>query len=432
MNDANVIYYVIFVVCLLLAAFFCSAETAFVGVQKLRLQHLVRSGHRAAAVAARIIEKPEKFLATVLFGINLFETAVATVGTLIAVSFWGQNLGAVLATIIVTVSTLILAELIPKSLAARHAERLALLYARPIEIISMVLYPFVFILSHIGIRMTGLTGGGNKEKPTISEEEFRTAIEIGEEEGVVGEREADMLHNVFKFGDRKAREVMSPRPEITFVEKGTTLKGFLEIYAQYPRSRFPVFEENQDNIIGILSVKDVLMALSKDTMTRESTIDHLVHPAYFAPDIKLASQLLVEMLEHNQHMTVVVDEYGAAVGIISLDQLTSSIVGPIVGELEKVEKEYEVIGANTFQIDGGMRIDEVNETMGLGVPKNDYETMAGFILHLLSRIPRQGEQLKYKNLKIVITKMQGARILEVLVTNEAPKTDVNQTGTAAG
>jgi putative hemolysin len=421
MYDVGVLHFVIFVVCLLVAAFFCSAETAFIGTQKLRLQHLIRSGHRSAEIAARIVEKPEKFLAAVLLGINLFETAVATVGTIIAVSFWGENLGAVIATIIVTLLTLIIAELVPKSLAARHAEKLALLYARPIEIISIILYPLVFVLSHIGIRMTKLASNNSELKPTISEEEFRTAIEIGEEEGVVGEKEAEMLHNVFEFGDRKVQEVMVPRPEITFVEKGMTLTDFFTIYARFPRSRFPVFQDNQDNVIGTLSVKDILMGLAKNEINQQSSIDSLIHPAYFTPDSKLVSHLFAEMVEHNHHIAVVVDEYGAATGVVSLDQMTSSIVGPMIGELEKMEREYEIINENTFQIDGGMHVDEVNEQMDLGLPDGDYETMAGFILHLITRIPKQGEQLKYKNLKIVITKMQGVRITEVLVTKELPK-----------
>lgn len=432
MNDVNVLHFVIFAVCLLFAAFFCSAETAFIGVQKLRLQHLIRTGQRAAVSAARIVQKPEKFLATVLFGINLFETAVATIGTIIAVSLWGENLGAVLATIIITILTLVLAELIPKSLAARQAEKLALMYARPIEIISLILYPIVFVLSHIGIRMTELASDDSLVKPTISEAEFRTAIEIGEEEGIVQEREAEMLHNVFEFGDRRVREVMVPRPEITFVEKGITLADFFTIYAQFPRSRFPVYEGNQDNVVGLLSVKDVLMGLAKGAINQQSTISSLIRPSYFTPENKLVSQLFAEMLEHNHHMAVVVDEYGAAVGVISLDQITSSIVGPMIGELEKMEKEYEIINENTFQIDGGMRVEEINEQMELGLPKGDYDTMAGFIIHLLSKIPRQGEQLKYKNLKIVITKMQGARIMEVLVTKEVPRENLGDKATHSG
>lgn len=423
MGDFNAAHVVVFVVCLLVAAFFCSAETAFVGAQKLRLQHLLRTGHHGARAAIRVVEKPERFLATVLLGINLFETGVATTGTIIAVYFWGQDLGALLATIVVTVVTLVLAELIPKTLAARHAERLAMVYARPIEVISLVLYPAVLLLSRIGVRLTRLASDDSLSRPTMSEEEFRTAIQIGAEEGVVEKREAEMLHNVFEFGDRRAREVMVPRPEITFVKEGTTLADFYGIYARFPRSRFPVYQGNQDNVVGLLSVKDLLMGLAKGEMDPESTIDHLVRPAYFAPESKLVGQLFAEMLEQNYHMAVVVDEYGSVTGVVSLDQMTSSIVGPIIGELEKVEKDYEIINENTFQIEGGMHVEEVNDQMHLGLPEGDYDTMAGFIIHLLSRIPRQGEHLKYRDLKIVITEMQGPRITRVLVTREAPEGD---------
>jgi len=431
-NDVGVLHFVLFAVCLLLAAFFCSAETAFIGIQKLRLQNLIRTGHRAAETAARIIQKPEKFLATVLFGVNLFETAVAVIGTIIAVSFWGENLGAVLAIIIITILTLVLAELIPKSLAARHSEKLALIYARPIEVISVILYPFVFVLSRIGISMTKLASDDFQVRPTTSEAEFHTAIDIGEEEGIVEESEAEMLHNVFKFGDRKVYEVLVPRPETTFIEKGITLADFFTIYAQSPFSRFPVYQGNQDNVVGLISVEDVLMGLAKGEINQQSIIDSLIRPAYFTLENKLVSHLFAEMLGHNDHMAVVVDEYGAAVGVVSLDQMTSSIVGPIVDELEKIEKEYEIINDNTYQIDGGMRVEEVNEQMELGLPKDGYETMAGFILNLLSRIPKQGEQLKYKNLKIVITKVQGAKIMEVLVTKEVPKSDLGDKATHIG
>jgi putative hemolysin len=258
---------------------------------------LIRTGHRSAQIAARIVAKPEKFLAAVLLGINLFETAVATVGTIIAVSFWGENLGAVLATVFITILTLIIAELVPKSLAARHAERLVLLYARPIEIISIILYPVVFVLGHIGLRMTKLASHESEVKPTISEAEFRTAIDIGQEEGVVDEKEAEMLHNVFEFGDRRVREVMVPRPEITFIEKGITLADFYAIYAQFPRSRFPVYQDNRDNIVGVISVKDVLMGLAKGTISQQNVIDSLIRPAFFTPEDSLMSHVLAKMLK---------------------------------------------------------------------------------------------------------------------------------------
>jgi putative hemolysin len=416
----NVWFIVLFLVSLGLAAFFCSAETSFFSVQKLRLQHLVRTNRPGAKAVATILDHPEKFLATVLLGINFFETAVATIGTVIAVSLWGEsrNLALAIATVAITILTLVFAELIPKSVAARFGERLALLYARPIELIGIVFYPFVWVLGHIGIRFTKLASEETEPKPTMSEAEFRTAIEVGEEEGVVEEKAAEMLHNVFEFGNRPVREVMIPRLEIVSIEMGTTISGFLEKYAASPLSRFPVFEGTMDNVVGILAIKDVLMGLARGTVNRDSTIDSLIRPAYFTPETKPISELFLEMRDNNYRMAIVIDEFGGTAGAVSLTQLVEEIVGPVGDELARSEKDYEVIDEYTFQIDGSMRVDEANEEMRLGLPEGDYETVAGFVLHLLGRIPKQGEQLKYHGLKIVITKMRGLKVEEILVTKE--------------
>ncbi len=417
MDSINSLYLVLLLVSLGFAAFFCSAETAFIGIQKLRLQHLMEKGNPRAKIVAKIMERPEKFLATVLLGINFFETAVATLGTIIAVSLWGENLGAALATIIITLGTLVLAEYIPKSLAARHGEKIALSYARPIVLISTILYPFVYLLNHIGIKFSTLSEEGNP-RPTVSEEEFRTMISVGHREGTVEEEAAEMLHNVFEFGDRPVSEVMIRRPEVIFVESSSRLSDFLSLYAETPLSRFPVYRENRDNVIGILSIKDVLMAQAKGNIDSESSIDELIRPAYFTPENKLISKLFIEMRDNNHHMAVVVDEFGGTAGVVSINKLIEEIVGPVGDEMAGIEKDFEVINEYTFQIDGGMRVEEANEEMGLGLPEGNYETVAGFILHLLQRIPRQGEHLRYKDLKVVITKMRGVKIEEVLVTRE--------------
>jgi putative hemolysin len=424
---------ILFLVGLFLAALFCSAETAFVGVQKLRLQHLVLTNRPGARTVARILEHPEKFLATVLLGINFFETAVATLGTVIAISIWRQNenLATAVATVVITVVTLVFAELVPKSLAARFGERLALAYARPFEIVGIMLYPFVFVLKHIGIRFTRLVADPGEPKPTMSEEEFRTAITVGEAEGVVEEKAAEMLHNVFEFGNRPVREVMIPRPEVVSIERGTTLAGFFELYARTPLSRYPIYDGSMDNVVGLLSIKEVLMAMAKDTVTRESLIDDLTRPALFVPESKPISQLFVEMKDSNSRMVIVVDEFGGTAGAVSLTRLVEEIVGPVGGELAGADKDYEVIDEHTFQIDGGMRVDEVNEQMNLGLPEGDYETVAGFVLHLLCRIPKQGEHLKYRGLKIVITRMRGPKIEEILVTREKVIREAEETNAEA-
>lgn len=418
MDSVNSLYLILFLLCLVLSAFFCSAETAFIGMQKLRLQHLLNTGHPNARVVAKIMEKPEKFLATVLLGINFFETASATLGTIIAVSLWGENLGAAIATIVITILTLVLVEFIPKSLAARYGERIALSYARTIEFIGLVLYPFVYVLNHIGIRFTKFFGRGDEAKPTFSYEDFRTMISVGHKEGTVEEEEAEMLHKVFDFGNSPVSEVMVPRTEVVWVKKGTKLAAFFKLYAKFPLSRFPVYEDNMDNVVGILSVKDVVMAQAKGTISEGSTIDDLIRPAYFTPETKHISELFTEMRDKNYRMTVVVDEFGGTAGIVSLSRLMEEIVGPVGDELAEIAKDYELINEYTFSIDGGMRIEEANEEMGLNLPPGDYETVAGFVLDLLGHIPKEGTQLKYKKMKLVITEMRGKKIEKILLTKE--------------
>jgi putative hemolysin len=244
-------------------------------------------------------------------------------------------------------------------------------------------------------------------------------ISVGHKEGTVEKGAAEMLHNVFDFGDRTAREVMVPRPEVVFIEWDSKIVDFLSLYTQHPLSRFPVYQETTDNIVGILSVKDVLMALAKGAINNQSVINNLVRPAYFTPETKRISELFVDMRDNNYHMAVVVDEFGGIAGVVSLSQLVGEIVGTVRDELSTVEKEYEAVNEYTFQIDGGMRIEEANEKMGLDLPEGDYETMAGFVLHLLGRIPKQSDQLKYKGLKLVITKMRGMKVEEVLLTKES-------------
>jgi len=411
------LYLVLFIICLLLSAFFSSSETAFIAVQRIRMEHLIESNVKGARRVAGMIDRPEKLLSTILLGNNFVNVAAAALGTVIAIELWGER-GVLFATIGVTVLLLIFAETTPKTIAARHPERLSLIFARPIELIAWVFTPFVIGLSWIASGFTRMVGGKTVPRSLASEEEIRTMISVGHKEGTVEKYEAEMLHKVFEFGDRPVREVMVPRPEVIAIEQGSKIADFLTLYAESPLSRFPVYQENMDNVVGILSVKDVLMAQAKGTIVDEVTIDELVRPAYFAPETKRINELFVEMRDKNYRMCVVVDEYGGTAGIVSLTRLVEEIVGPVGDELAEVEKEYEVINEYTFQVDGGMRIEEVNEEMELELPEGDYETVAGFILHLLGHIPKPNEQLRYKGLKLVITEMRGLKIEKIMLTKE--------------
>jgi len=418
MSGTETIYVVLLFICLLLSAFFSSSETAFISLQRIKLEHLVETKVSGAQRVARMVERPEKLLSTILLGNNLVNTAAAALATALAVSIW-EEWGILIATIGISIILLVFSETTPKTIATQHAEKLALAFARPIQTISWLLTPFVFVLSWIASGFTKMLGGTPAPRSLATDEEIRTMISVGHREGTVEEAEAKMLHRVFDFGDRPVHEVMVPRPEVTCIEQGSRLADFLALYAESPLSRFPVYQENMDNVVGILSVKDVLMAQAKATIDNDSIIDDLIRPAYFTPETKRISQLFTEMRDKNYRMAVVVDEYGGTAGIVSLSRLVEEIVGPVGDELAAVEKEYEVINEYTFQIDGSMRIEEVNEEMDLELPEGDYETVAGFVLNLLGHMPRTGEQLRYKGLKLVITKMRGMKIEEILLTKES-------------
>ena len=423
MFTIEILYLALIPVCLLLAAFFSSSETAFFSLQRVKIEHLISTKVKGAGRVAKLIQRPDKLLSIILLGTNLAYTTAAALATALAIRYLPEEGGIIIVTIGMTVIILIFAETTPKTIATQHAERLSLKYARPIEVLSWLFTPFVIVLSWIASRFTKLAGVAPLPRSLVNEEEIRTMITVGHNAGTVEEAEAEMLHNVFDFGNRPVREVMVPRPEVICIEQGSKIADFLTLYAESPISRFPVFQENMDNVVGILSVKDVLMALAKTTINNQSAVDSLIRPAYFTPETKPISELFTEMRDKNYRMTVVVDEYGGTAGIVSLSRLVEEIVGPVGDELAAAEKEYEAINEYTFQIDGGMRIEEANEEMGLALPEGDYETVAGFALHLLGYIPQQGQQLRYQGLKLVITKMRGVKIEEILLTKEKPRED---------
>jgi len=335
-----------------------------------------------------------------------------------AVAILGLPWGPIIATIGVTTLILVFGELIPKTLAVHHAQRLSLLYINPLRVMEWCLYPLVLALGRIGSGFAKMIAQPEEDNRLVSEGEIRSAIDAGESEGVVEENEAEMLHKVFEFTDRPVGKIMIPRTEIAWVEQGTKVNDFLDIYTQKPYSRFPVYEDNTDNVVGILFAKDVLMKLADDSASKKTVIDDLVRTAYFIPESKHLGELLTEMRDGAYHMAIVVDEFGGIAGMVTLGQLTEEIMGDIQDELTGEDRDFVVTGDSTFQLDGGFRIEEANEELELELPLDDYETVAGFILSHLGRIPKQGEQLKYKNLKFVITEMRGMKIEKVVVTRE--------------
>jgi len=409
------LYIILLVICVILTAFFTSSETAFFSLQRVRIEQMVSLEVKGAARIAMLIQRPDRLLSVILLGTNLVMTAASALATALVVTAWGeQNLW--VAVVGLTAILLVFAETTPKTIANRHAERVSSSFARPIEILYWVFFPVVYLLSWIASAITRLVGGTPVARSLVSEEEIRTMITVGHKEGTMEEDEVKMLHRVFEFGDRPVHEVMVPRTEVKWVEKGTSLADFFKIYAETPMSRFPVYEENTDNVTGVLSVKDVLMTWAKNGISTDDTVDDLIRPAYFTPESKCISELFTEMRDKNYRVAVVVDEFGGTAGIVSLSGLLEEIVGAVGDELADADKEFEAIDEHTFQVDGGMRIEEANEEMELDLPESeDYETVAGFILSLLGRIPETGEVIRYNSMNLRVTEMRGLKIEKILL-----------------
>jgi putative hemolysin len=420
MDGINTIYLILVILCIGFSAFFSSSEIAFISLQKIRLKHLESTGEEGAGRVAKIMEKPERFLSTVVLGNNFVNTGAAALGTAILLSVWegSKDVAVLIATIIITAALLIFGEIIPKIVAAQHSERIALLYATPIKTMSLILSPIVALLGWVGTGVSKLVRGTPADRTLVTEDEIRTMISVGRDEGVVEEVEAKMLHRVFEFGDDPVREAMTPRPDVVWIEKGTKLADFLKTYAQFPHSRFPVYEESSDNVIGLVSIKDILMAQADGQMDNETSLDSLIRSTIFVPESKRIAELFTEMQATGNQMAVVVDEYGGIDGIVTMEQLLEQVVGHFGDELAKRVKEFQAIDEFTYEVDGSMRIDELNEELGLGLPEGDYETIAGFILNQIGHIPEMGEQLRYSDMKIVVKEVRGLKIEKLRIIKE--------------
>ncbi len=411
--DVNTLYLILLVVLLLLSAFFSSSEAAFLSVRRLKLRHLESIGFKGARRVLHMAEQPEKLLPTILLGNNLVNVGFASIATALFVNLLGQGRGVVAATAAGTVILLILGETIPKTLAIRHAERTTFLYATPLRWIERLFLPVVMLVQLLSKRATNLFGGDTQS--LITEEEIKVLISVGQRIGAVEWEEAEMLQKVFRFGDMQVREIMTPRTDIVWVEKGIYLKEFLDIYVEHYHTRFPVFEGDVDNVIGILSVKDVVKALSQTGLSEDIPVTNEMRDVLFVPETKLIAPLFDEMRKSGNQIAMVVDEYGGISGLVTLKQLIEEIVGRVGEEGKEAEEEYEAIDENTIQVDAGMSINDANIELSLGLPEGDYDTIAGYVLETLGRIPTDGDHFHFKNMKFEVTEMSGHKIEKVTI-----------------
>lgn len=408
----------ILLVSVLCVAFFSSSEASLISVNKIRIRNLAEQGNASAQAVQKVLHNHEKFFATILLTENAFIIFASSVGTALAISLFGEaEQSIILATLTMTVLVVIFGEITPKTLASLASERVSLIAARPISLIMRLETPLIAFFTLVPRLLIRLLGRRlHTGSPFVTEAELRMLIDIGQTEGTLESAEIKMLHRVFEFTDRLAKEVMTPRPEIQWVDKDDVLQDLLTLFAETFHTRYLLCDGEPDNILGVINMKDVLRAQSANEVTGESSLQHFMRPVLFVPETKRIGQLFEEMRSAGHQMAVIVDEYGGTAGLVTLKQLIEEIVGRVGDETTGQEQEYESIDEHTFQVEGAMRVDEAREALGLNLPEGDYETVAGYLLFMLGHIPQQGELVRHENYRLIVAEMSGVKIDKVLVT----------------
>ena len=399
---------------LILSAFFSASETAFIALPRARLLHLVKTRRAGAGRVSKLIQHPERFLATVLLSNNLVNTAAAALATVLVFELIGNPLvSALVSTVGITLLLLLFCESLPKTIAWHRSERVSFFASRPLVMVGLLLSPVVSVVqgfTTVSSRALGISGG----TPLIaSDEEIRTMIAAGAQTGTVEQEEADLLEKVFRFGDRQMQEVTTPRPEIVWLEKGATLSEFLMIYRKNSHTRFPVYEGSKENVVGILSVKDVLTELSTGHLTADDDVTVLLREAYMVPETKSTSDTFAEMRQGRHTVVLTFDEFGGIAGLATTKQLLEVIVGQVADEGPVPEETVTPLGGDTYLVDAAVSISELNDDLGLDIPGGDYQTIAGFVLDQLGRIPEIEDSVEFGELTITVKAMDGVRIDEI-------------------
>src|ERR671923_1850283 len=411
-------------------AFFVAAEYALVTARRARLMELAQHGNRRARIALRIMDSPVRFIGTVQLGITAFSIGLGAVGEPI-VEHWldeplstGVAFG--LAYGFVTYLHVTLGELVPKAVALTKNESTALWVALPVEAVFLVSYPLVWLLQESANAFTRLFGIEPAPAGVVAhtEEDIRHIVAAAEDTGVTEEAEEEMVYKVFDFADKEVHEVMVPRPEVVAISIDLPPQECLAAVIDSPYTRYPVYRGSLDDIVGILHVRDLFSALYADGI-RNVDIQSLVRPAFMVPETKDLAAMLAEFRRANQHLAIVVDEYGSFEGLVTLEDLLEEIVGEIEDEYDLPDESVERVDDARIRIDGTFPIDDFNEQFDQDLPQDDYHTLAGFVFGALGRAAQSGDEVLHDGLRFYVLDVDGPRIerLEIEFLEEEPEAE---------
>ena len=388
MDTGDIVSLIILAILLILSAFFSSAETALTTVNKIRLRSLAEAGDKRAKQVLAITEDSGKLLSAILIGNNIVNLSASSLATTLAVSLWG-SIGAGIATGILTFLILIFGEISPKTLATIHAEKLSLAYSGPISVIMKVLTPVIFIINKLAMGFLFLIGvKPDASDSQMTEEDLLTIIDVSKEEGVIESEEHEMINNLFDFGDSQAKEVMIPRIDMIFANVDSTYDELIAIFKENMFTRLPVYEDNTDNVIGILNMKDLLLYTDKEHFS----IREIIREPYFTYEHKNTAELFMEMRKSSISLAIVLDEYGATAGLITLEDLLEEIVGEIRDEYDTDEEDpIHQISEREFLVSGSTNLEDLCEKLDLNFTSDDYDTIGGYLIGLLDHVPEKTE-----------------------------------------
>lgn len=398
------------IILVLLSAFFSSAETSLTTVNRVRLKTLAEEGNRRAKTALEVLDKYGKMLSAILIGNNIVNLSASALATTLAIHI---HFTVGIATAILTVVILIFGEIVPKNMAMINSEKMALLYASMISGLMKLLTPLIFVIDSLAKGIMKLFRVDADKKTAMTENELRTYVEVGHEDGVIESEEREMIYNVFDFGDAVAKDVMIPRIDMVTVDKEATYEEVMEVFKDCMYTRIPVFEEDKDNIIGLINIKDFILVEDK----AKFKISDILRQAYYTYEFKKTADLLVEMRQKCFNVAFVLNEYGGTAGMITLEDLLEEIVGEIRDEYDSDEEQLiQKMQDRTYLVEGSMKLSDINDELGTDLQSEDYDSIGGLIIEHLDRVPEDGAQIiTDQGIRLQVQGVSQNRILKVIM-----------------
>ncbi len=407
MDSSDVIQSLVLIVLLYLSAFFSSSETALTTVNKIRIRNMADDGDARAAMVLRVVEEQGKMLSAILIGNNIVNLSASSLMTTVTIRIFGNQMVGV-ATGILTLLILVFGEITPKTMATLSAEKISLKNAKIIYGLMVLLTPVIFVVNKLSMIVLKIQKvDPNQKQEAITADELRTIVDVSHEEGVIESEERKMINNVFDFGDSLAKDIMVPRIDMIFVDVNATYQEVIDLYQEERYTRLPVYEDTTDNVIGIINVKDLLLVEDHEKF---SVRDCLREPLY-TYEYKKTAELMVEMRKTFNNIVIVLDEYGATAGLITLEDMLEEIVGEIRDEYDQDEEQNLVETApGEYSVEGSMKLDDLNDQLGLELESEDYDSIGGFVIGLLDHLPDEGEEVTDDGIRFVVEEVEKNRI----------------------